>query len=77
VSDIPQLEPGALSEILAKHAKDLSDAEVTTLISVLRAERASYLAAEVAGTKRTKSVITKAAEQVDLKTLSFDDLGLG
>ena len=77
MSEIPTLDPEALSKILQKTITDLDDAEVDQLIAGLRAERAAYIASEVAGDKKRKtSAITKASEKIDLSKISFEDLGI-
>ena len=74
MSEIPALDPEALSKILAKSVLELVDVEVDQLIAGLRAERAAYIAAESAGKKKAPSAITKAANKVDSSLVSFDDI---
>ena len=77
MSAIPELDPEALSKILQKTTVELTDSEVAMLIAGLRAERAAYIASEVAGDKKRKtSAITKASEKIDLSKISFEDLGI-
>ena len=77
MSEIPTLDPEALSNILAKSVLELTDPEVDQLIAGLRAERASFMAAENADRKkRVPSAITKAASKIDVSGISFEDLGL-
>ncbi len=69
------LDAGILSEIMAKSVRDLTDEEIDTLISALRAERAKFISDERSGKRVGKSALTKASE-APKKPLSFEDLGL-
>ena len=75
MSEIPTLDPEALSRILQKATPDLTDDEVDMLIAGLRAERAALIASEASDKKkRVPSAITKASLKVDASSISFEDL---
>lgn len=71
-----ELNPLALSEILQKNAKDLTDAEIDQLIAGFRAERANYLSAEAAGKRAKSSPISDAERKAKGASLTLDMLGL-
>lgn len=74
---IPELDPEALSKILAKSIVELTDDEVDMLIAGLRVERTNLIASENSDRKkRVPSAIAKAASKVDISGISFEDLGL-
>lgn len=79
-TSLPPLDPDLLSKILAKTATELTDAEVDLLIAALRAERATYQAAEAANKKKPKSEIAKAASSAAsaaaIANIKFEDLNL-
>jgi hypothetical protein len=70
------LNPQALSEILLKNAKDLTDPEIDQLIAGLRAERASYLSAEAAGKRAKASPLSDAERKARGAALTLESLGL-
>lgn len=69
------LDVGALSEIMGKHARDLTQDDKVLLIRALRAERAKFKAGETAAKRPAKSALTKAAERPKV-AISLEDLGL-
>jgi len=70
------LNPLALSEILQKNAKDLTDPEIDQLIAGLRAERANFLNAEAAGKRAKSSPISDADRKAKGAGLTLESLGL-
>lgn len=70
------LDPGLLSEILAKSATALSDEEIDVLIRTLRGERALMLAAEAANRTKPRSAVKVAVDKGAALNLKFEDLGI-
>lgn len=70
------MDEDALSQVIAKNVEDLTDADITALISALRSERVALLAAEASKTRAPTSAITKASKKASTPLLSFDDLGI-
>jgi hypothetical protein len=70
------LDVGALSEIMGKHARDLTQDDKVLLIRALRAERAKFKAGEAVAKRPTKSALTKAASVKPTGPISLEDLGL-
>lgn len=68
------LNPNELSDILAKEAIELSDAEIDKLVAALRAERAEHIAALNAGKAKPRSKIKAAGAPIDPKLLDIGDL---
>jgi hypothetical protein len=71
-----ELDPGILSEILAKNATDLTDEEIDQLITAFRAEREAVLAAQAAGAKAPRSKIKTAGKKLEGAGITLESLGL-
>jgi len=71
-----ELNPGVLSEILAKNATELTDEEIDLLITQFRAEREAVLKAQEEGKKAPRSKIKAAGKKMEGADISLASLGL-
>lgn len=76
MSTIPELDAGAITQLIDKIVDDITDAEIDALIAFFRKERETVLLAEAQGTKAKRSNLNKAAVKVELENISTTDLEL-
>lgn len=67
---IKQLDPQALELVLAKEVEDLTEEDLTSLISHYRAERKAFLLAEATGKKASTSSRKPSAKSEELAKLA-------
>lgn len=63
------LSPDALEKVLAKEAKELTEADLDALISHLRADRQKFLQAEATGKKSSRTSPTRSTKSAELASL--------